>query len=177
MSTRPLRAALLLTVTILAAALALTTSRGAGADALFQSSPLLPTDTPDTFMPAPLPPEETPVPILPEAPVSEPEPVLPETAPGVPGFLPAPTLTNPDDLLSGGALSQGGQPPLSGAAAPVDEAEPTPIPEPAGAAQMIDSAVMLFGYAWLCCGAALLALAVVAFVWIMRRSARRRPRI
>jgi len=177
LSTRPLRAALLLTVTILAAALALTTSRGAGADALFQSSPLLPTDTPEVFIPAPLPPEETPAPILPEAPVSEPESTLPETAPEVPGFLPAPTLTNPDDLLPGGALTQGSQPPLSGAAAPVDEAEPTPSPEPAGAAQMIDSAVMLLGYAWLCCGAALLALAVVAFVWIMRRSARRRARI
>jgi len=175
LSTRPLRAALLLTVTILAAALALTTSRGAGADALFQSSPLLPTDTPEVFIPAPLPPEETPAPILPEAPVSEPE--QPPPAPEVPGFLPAPTLTNPDDLLSGGALSQGGPPPLSGAAAPVDEAEPTPGPEPAGAAQLIDSAVMLLGYAWLCCGAALLALAVVAFVWIMRRSARRRTRI
>ncbi len=176
MSTRPLRAALLPTVTILAAAFALTTSRR-GADALFQSSPLLPTDTPEAFIPAPLPPEETPAPILPEAPVSEPESTLPETAPEVPGFLPAPTLTNPDDLLSGGALTQGSQPPLSGAAAPVDEAEPTPSPEPAGAAQLIDSAVMLLGYAWLCCGAALLALAVVAFVWIMRRSARRRTRI
>jgi hypothetical protein len=173
--TRPLRAALVLTVTILAAALALTMSRGAVADALFQSSPLLPTNTPEVFIPEPVLRVDTPAPILPEAPIIE--PLLPEAAPGVPGFLPAPTLTNPDDLLSGSALSQGSRPPLSGAAAPVEEAEPTPIPAPAGAAQLIDSAVMLLGYAWLCCGAALLALAVVAFVWLMRRSARRRARI
>ncbi len=170
---------------ILAAGLALVLSRGAAADTLFQSSPLLPTDTPEAFTPepppeaseplpeAPEPPADLPAP-PPEAPTVEPEP--PQPTAEAAGFLPAPTLTNPDELLSGGILPQA-QPPLSGAAAPVEAAGPTPTAEPPAAAQLIDGAVMLLGYAWLRCGAALLALAAVTFVWIMRRSARRRPRI
>lgn len=178
MSNRPLRFALLLTVVILAVALALTTARGAGAGSLFQSSPPLPPEEPTKVAePTQLLPEEIP----PEVPIIEPGAFptnTPESAPVAPGFLPAPTLTNPDDLAAGGALSQSGQAPLSGAAAPVAEPEPTAEPDPPGAAALIDSIIIAFGYVWLICGAGLLVLAALVFVWLMRRSAaRRRPRI
>lgn len=188
MPNRPLRLALLLTL-ILAVAFTLSIAQGAGAGSLFQSSPLQPGATPSPTEPpkvsqpdptqGPEPPLLLPTETPAQAPSEEPgasQAPTPENVPTVAGFLPAPTLTNPDELRNGSALPAAGAP-LTGAAAPVEEPAPTPEPDPPDAALLIDSIMVAFGYAWLCCGAGLLALAAVVFVWLMRRSARRRHRI
>jgi hypothetical protein len=185
---RPLRLALLLTL-ILAVVLTLSIAQGAGAGSLFQSSPLQPDATPSPAEPpkvsqpnpaeGPEPPLLLPTETPAQPPNTEPgasQAPVPESAPTAAGFLPAPTLTNPDELRNGSALPAASAP-LTGAAAPVEEPEATPEPAPPDAAQLIDSLMVALGYAWLCCGAGLLALAAVVFVWLMRRSARRRHRI
>jgi hypothetical protein len=182
--TRPQRFLLVLAVITLAMALSLALSGGAWARATFQSSPLLPTDTPDPALPIAPDPFLTP---SPTAPVFQPEPlpvVTIEVAPAPtptasgPGFLPAPTLTNPNDFLPGSGQLPPVNPPLMGAAAPPAEVEPTPAPEPPGVAELIDSAVMVFGYAWICCGGVVLGGVALIFVGLVRRSAQRRaPRI
>ncbi len=91
-----------------------------------------------------------------------------------PGFLPAPTLVNPSDLIQGRpALSQPGGAPLVGPAqAPEPTATPAVQPVP-GAAQLIDNAIVALGYFWLCCGFIVVALLALAAVWLARRSRRR----
>lgn len=160
--------ALALTVAVSGAALALST---------FQSSPLVPEDTlppspPEgmiTDTPTPVPLEPTPEAPLPAA--TQP-PAEPMSLP--PGFLPAPTLTNPDALLP--LPPAVGQPPLVGPAVPPPEPSPVPtssVSAVPSAAQLIDNAIVALSYAWLCCGVALLVLGAAVLVWLARRSARR----
>ncbi len=110
----------------------------------------------------------TPSPILPE-----PTPILqtPAAAPLAPGFLPPPTLTNPDAFLPGRAT----QSPLVGPAA--QPAQPaaaaagvTPEAPAPGPAQLIDSGVVALSYLWMCCGVIVLAVAALVVMWLARRS-------
>lgn len=151
----------------------------------FQSSPLLPTATAALTGPTVLPPTQAPGVPPPEVPgtpePAEPTPELPPTvearpgAPAAPGYLPPPTLTNPDALGQGrpSPLQPVGQPPLVGPAVPPPEATPTAatsdVPSPA---QLIDNSVMALSYVWLCCGGLALAGAALGLVWLARRSKR-----
>jgi hypothetical protein len=82
-------------------------------------------------------------------------------------------LTNPNDFLPGsGPLSQPA--PLFG---PGVQPEDNSAPEPSAAntpdtASLIDSVVAAISYLWLCCGAVLILVAVLVFVWLMRRTRR-----
>jgi hypothetical protein len=192
----------LLAVVLLAVALTLAVSGGAAARSTFQSTPLQPvTDTPTPFdsvtivtdTPPPFdqgqPAAETPTPPGMEAlPTETPDPTfapqepLPadaptaEPVPGGPGFLPAPTLTNPKDFLPGtGSLPQAAQAPLTGPAVVAEDNAPAdtePAADVSGAAQLIDSGIRALSYLWLCCGAVLILVAVLVFVWLMRRTRR-----
>lgn len=165
-------------VVILAIFLALAASGGGAlARSTFQSSPLVPEDTPEVPTPEGIL-AETPSPAAPEPTVEVPAPIAtePPTEPTTlpPGFLPAPTLTSPDAVVP--LPPAAGQPPLVGPAVPV--VEPSPVPTSAtsavpGAAQLIDNAIVALSYVWLCCGVALLALGAAVLVWLARRSARR----
>ena len=97
--------------------------------------------------------------------------------PIVPGFLPPPTLTNPNDLVPGRSspLRPSGQSPLVGPTVRPPEATPVPAVPAAvsGPAQLIDSGVVALSYLWLCCGAFGLAAAALVLVWLARRSKRR----
>lgn len=116
----------------------------------------------------------TPAPILPE-PTSGFLPTV--AAPTAPGFLPPPTLTNPDSLLPGrSTLPQaGGQPPLGGPAVrPAETAAADAVtPEAAGPAQLIDSGIVALSYLWLCCGFIFLVVAALTVIWLARRSRNR----
>ena len=97
-----------------------------------------------------------------------------EVTPTVSGFLPPPTLVNPNALVPGRLtpLAPENRPLAGPAAAP----EPTPTEAPPvapGAAQLIDSGVVALSYLWLCCGALLLAVVGLAVLWLWRRSKRR----
>ncbi len=178
MLTRPQNVVPLLAVVILAFLLtAALSGEVASARFTFQSSPLVPEDTPE------LPPVqetagETPLPPTPEPGLEAPTPIVTvppvEPTPLLPGFLPAPTLTNPDAPPPLPPVV--GPRPLVGPAAPPVEPSPVPPSAPSAvpsAAQLIDNAIVALSYAWLCCGVALLGLGAVAIVWLARRSARR----
>lgn len=167
MTTRLRSIALLIVVLLIAVTLTVAMSDAILARSTFQSSPLLPTDTPVVVQPSPTAVTDG----LPE-PTKAPEPTsfVPVATPV--GFLPAPTLTNPDALLP---LNATAQPPLIGpAAAP---AEPTSEPDAAsgapGVAELIDNGIIALSYVWLCCGALLVALSALVVVWLARRSSRR----
>ena len=173
----------LIAVVVLAVALTAVMSNAAMARSTFQSSPLEPVATPTATPPevaATETPtaeifEPTPEPIVPMATEPPVAPVQPPGEPGQPpaGFLPAPTLTNPDALRP---LPSVAQPPLSGPT--VSPAEPAP-PEPAAAssvptvAQLIDNGIIALSYVWLCCGMLVLISGALVLVWLARRSARR----
>lgn len=138
---------------VLAVAAALTaiasgrvTARGAS-----QISPL---DTTSPLVPSP-----TAMPT--ETPVATPTP----EAPTVPGFLPAPTLTNPDDLRN--------NPPViywTPSASPMPTAEPSPTP--LTLAGIVRSGIITLSYLWLCLGVVLMIGVGIAAIWLVRRAAR-----
>ncbi|MCX7706645.1 MAG: hypothetical protein N2204_01380 [Anaerolineae bacterium] len=168
----------LLAVVVLAIVLALAASGGGAlARSTFQSSPLVPEDTPEAPTPAGIL-TETPLPTVPEptvevpAPIATQPPAEPTSLP--PGFLPAPTLTSPDAAAP--LPPAAGQQPLVGPAVPA--AVPSPVPTSVtsavpSAAQLIDNAIVALSYVWLCCGVVLLALGAALLVWLARRSSRR----
>ena len=93
-------------------------------------------------------------------------------APGVPGFLPPPTLSAPTGKL---------QPLLPGPGQPlVAPPAPTLAPRPPAAAssdalslaRLIDEGIVALSYLWLCCGVLVLAIAALVIVWLARRSKR-----
>ncbi|MCU0502357.1 MAG: hypothetical protein MUC51_11425 [Anaerolineae bacterium] len=93
-------------------------------------------------------------------------------APGVPGFLPPPTLSAPTGKL---------QPLLPGPGQPlVAPPAPTLAPRPPDAAssdalllaRLIDEGIVALSYLWLCCGVLVLAVAALVIVWLARRSTR-----
>lgn len=187
MRTRPQNVPALIAVIALAVALTITMSGGALARPTFDSSVVPPPDSTSTVTPEPV---FTPgagdftvePPIIPEATPSATfiveatptQPAVAETTPTVSGFLPPPTLVNPNALVPGRLepLFPENRP-LVGPAAP-PEATPTQAPpEVPGAAQLIDSGVVALSYLWLCCGALLLAVAGLVVAWLSRRSKRR----
>jgi hypothetical protein len=188
---------LLIAVIALAVALTFAASGGALARSTFQSSIVSPLKATATLLATPTftPTDvgdisqtpfalETPPPPIPGA---EASPTLPgvssvtatapdasNVTPTVSGFLPPPTLVNPNALVPGQLTPLAPENrPLVGPAAPP---EPTPTAAPPaapGAAQLIDDGVMALSYLWLCCGALLLAGVGLAVVWLWRRSKRR----
>lgn len=132
--------------------------------------PLVPTVTlPASVMtPAPLTPlnpGETPPPGPPM-----PEPVVPAltaAAPAVPGFLPAPTLTDPEALRRN-------PPAIYQPARPQAPVEPTaePAPTPVTLAGLLREGIVALSYLWLCLGLLLLAGVAAAIVWLTRRTLR-----
>jgi hypothetical protein len=183
--TRPQNLAILITVIALAVALTFAASGGALARTTFQSSIMPPPGSTATFTPELL---FTPgagdfrtiTPFIPEASptfgveLSPTQPVVVEATPTVSGFLPPPTLVNPNALVPGRLTPLAAENrPLAGPAAPP---EPTPTEAPPvapGAAQLIDSGVVALSYLWLCCGALLLVVVGLAVLWLWRRSKRR----
>jgi hypothetical protein len=182
--TRPQNLPILIIVIALAVALTFAASGGALARSTFQSSIVPPPDsttaTPEpVFTPVASPTEP---PVVPEASPSatfvvEATPtqvVVIEVTPTVSGFLPPPTLVNPNALVPGRLMPLAPENrPLVGPAAPP---EPTPTAAPPvapGTAQLIDSGVVALSYLWLCCGALLLAVVGLAVLWLWRRSKRR----
>jgi hypothetical protein len=142
-----------------------------------------PTETPDPAFAQPEPPPAALPTAEPEAGAPAPGAPAPGApapgapAPGGPGFLPAPTLTNPNDFLPGsGSLAQPAPAPLTGPAVAVEEdaaaAESAPPSDATNAAQLIDSGIRALSYLWLCCGAILILVAVLVFVWLMHRTRR-----
>lgn len=96
-------------------------------------------------------------------PPEEPGPT-PETGPA--GFLPAPTLTNPDELRN--------NPPSiyrPASAPPEPTAMPTPTPVTLGG--IIREGIVAASYLWLCTGLALLIGIGASAFWLARRAARR----
>ncbi len=195
MRTRPQNLTILITVIALAVALTFAASGGALARSTFQSSIVPPPDSTATATPEPIftpsdfptvPPvtqEATPPPTFiveatpPATFIVEATPTqldVIEVTPTVSGFLPPPTLVNPNALVPGRLtpLAPENRPLVGPAAAP----EPTPTEAPPvapGAAQLIDSGVVALSYLWLCCGALLLAVVGLAVLWLWRRSKRR----
>ena len=172
--------ALLIGILLIALILTVAMSDAILARSTFQSSPVLPTDTPVVAQLSPTPtafrlPAATPTTVVLTVTPASPPPtaVQPPTAAVAPsGFLPAPTLTNPDGLLPAPSTAQ---PPLVGPA--VSPVEPTPLPDTGsgapGVAELIDNGIVAFSYVWLCCGALFLGLLALVVVWLTRRGARR----
>lgn len=188
--------ALLVVVLVLAAALTAVASSRVTARSSFQVSPPdarsplspIPTTSPSTPV-ATLPPviaTLTPTEViqsatataLPTIPLEPPPPAQPAltpvapiptaASPTVPGFLPAPTLTNPDELRN--------NPPAvyrPNAAAPEPTTEPAPTPITVGG--LVREGIVALSYLWLCVGAILLVGMAIAIVWLARRAARRSP--
>ena len=155
----------LLLVAVVALALTLLLSSGDQARAMLQTSPL---DSPIGQPPAtqlPDPGVEPPTPGVATlaAPTSVPLPELVGPTPTARGFLPAPTIVNPNDLDSLPLA----RPPVSGAG---ESAEPTPAPAPAPRGNAtVRAAVALINYLWLLCGGMLLVGGAVAIILLWRR--------
>jgi len=151
-----------------AVVLTLVLSHGVDARTTFQSSPVLPTPvTPAPFDPAltPPPPGLTAQPFAsPEPPTSAPEPPYGGPTPTVTGFLPAPTIVNPNDL---GSL------PLAQPAITNLESAPEPTPPtPANDDPSLRAGLALINLVWLICGGSLLIGGAVAILLLLRRSGR-----
>lgn len=156
----------LLAVLALAAVVTTAVSGRVTARAMFQVSP---PDTQSPLWPTMTLPAETPIATLPaEAPTvvppqDTPQPDAASDGPVVPGFLPAPTLTNPDELRS--------NPPVvyRPTSAP-PEPTPEPAPTPMTLAGLIREGIVALSYLWLCIGVALLIGLGAAVVWLVRRT-------
>jgi hypothetical protein len=183
--TRPQNLLILIIVIALAVALTFAASGGALARSTFQSSIVPPPDSTATTTPEQI---FTPVasptvpPVIPEASPSatfvvEATPtqiVVIEVTPTVSGFLPPPTLVNPNALVPGRLTPLAPENrPLVGPAAPPEPTPTAAAPAAPGAAQLIDSGVVALSYLWLCCGALLLVAVGLAVLWLWRRSKRR----
>ncbi len=167
---------LLIVVAIVAAALTLFFSGATAARPSAQDSPLLPTATPtatitpfappDIGAPTTFPEPERPLPVetFPplDAPTSVPLPTAALPTPTVSGFLPAPTITNPEEVRSLPLA----QPPVSGGA---DEGFPTPTPRPPRN-PVVAASVAILNVLWLICGGALVIGGVIYIIVLARRN-------
>lgn len=115
-----------------------------------------PTDFPEPGRPEPV---ETFAPL--EPPTSVPLPTAALPTPTVSGFLPAPTITNPEEVQSLPLA----QPAVSGGG---DEPFPTPTPRPARNPALVAS-VAILNVLWLICGGALVIGGVIYIVVLARR--------
>jgi hypothetical protein len=167
----------LIIVAFVASVLTLLLSGASAARPAAQDSPLLPTATPtstmtplstaDVALPttsvepgAPLPVETFP-PLAPPTSVPLPTAALP--TPTVSGFLPAPTITNPDEVQSLPLA----QPPVSGGGG-LDEPFPTPTPRPPRNPVVV-AGVAFLNALWLLCGSALLIGGIAYIIVLARR--------
>ncbi len=137
---------------------------------MLQTSPLATPELPVpivTLEVTTLPPAQDIVPTLaPPTSVPLPPAPAPTATAGVPGFLPAPTIVNPNDIQSLPLA----QPPVSGSDG---DSEPLPTPtRPAGANSTVRAAVALLNYLWLLCGGMLLVGGAVAIILLWRRDRR-----
>lgn len=168
------RALALVSIAAIALALTLLLSGGDLARAMIQASPvqspiLQPTPIPSpTVIEAPAPSATAPAGLIPTMapPTSVPLPEPAGPTPTVRGFLPAPTIVNPDEIKSMPLA----QPQVSGGGED-DEPTPAPAPTPAGNA-MARAAVTLLNYLWLLCGSLLLIGGAVAIYILWRRDRR-----
>lgn len=172
------RSALLIcAVVVLAGTLTLALASGAVAQPAPQASPLV--STPVRSPAAPVAPVATPIapppapptleaplleaPLL-EAPTSVPLPVQIIATPTVAGFLPAPTIVNPDDIKQLPLA----QPNVSGGGS-----EPEPAATPVAQEDRgLRAAVAFLNTLWYFCGAALLIGGAVAIFLLSRRNKR-----
>jgi hypothetical protein len=168
------RALALVLIAVVALALTLLLSRGDLARAMIQASPVqspierpTPIPTPTVFETPPRGPA-TPAGLIPTMapPTSVPMPAPAGPTPTVRGFLPAPTIVNPDEIKSLPLA----QPHVSGAGED-DEPTPAPAPTPAGNT-MARAAVTLLNYLWLLCGSLLLIGGAGAIYYLWRRDRR-----
>jgi hypothetical protein len=95
-------------------------------------------------------------------PTSVPLPATVGPTPTALGFLPAPTIVNPNDLQS---LPLARPPSYLGG----QEPEPLPDPTPQPANTIVRAAVRLLNYLWLACGSLLLLGGAVAIIVLWRR--------
>ncbi len=162
------RSALLIcAVIVLAGTLTLALASGAVAQPAPQASPLVSTPVRSPAAPPPAPPTlEAPLleaPLL-EAPTSVPLPVQIIATPTVAGFLPAPTIVNPDDIKQLPLA----QPNVSGGGS-----EPEPAATPVAQEDRgLRAAVAFLNTLWYFCGAALLIGGAVAIFLLSRRNKR-----
>ncbi len=154
-------AVLALAFTLLAASGDRAAVRAGSARALFQVSPL---ESPEVT------PTDTVEPLNAGFPTLEPPtavPLLPTVGPTATpkGFLPAPTIVNPNDLQSLPLA----QPAVSGGGAPI---EPTATPAAAPRDPLLRATVALLNYVWLLCGGILLIGGATAIFLLWRRDQR-----
>jgi hypothetical protein len=168
---------LLIVVAALATALVLLFTTTSAARPAFQDSPLQPSPTPtetippiltpDIAAPTTFPEPERPLPFetFPplEPPTSVPIPPAAGPTPTVNGFLPAPTITNPEDVRSLPLA----QPAVSGGG--IDSPFPTPTPRPPRNPALAAS-VAILNVLWLICGSALVIGGVVYIIVLARRN-------
>jgi hypothetical protein len=166
----------LLVVALVAMALSVLFSGATAAHPGAQDSPLLPTVTPtatitplataDLAAPTNFPEPERPLPVetFPplEAPTSVPLPTAALPTPTVSGFLPAPTITNPDEVQSLPLA----QPPVSGMGG--DEPFPTATPKPPRNPALV-AGVAILNVLWLICGSALVIGGIIVIIALARR--------
>jgi hypothetical protein len=102
-----------------------------------------------------------------EPPTEVPLPATVGPTPTALGFLPAPTIVNPNDLKSLPLA----QPPASGSSPTIGDspAGPASGPTPQDADSSLRAAVALLNYAWLVCGGLLLIGGAVAIILLWRR--------
>jgi hypothetical protein len=166
---------LLLAVALLATALTLALSATGAPLQASQTSPLQPSSTvpataatlptADVAAPTGLPGNPPPVATFPplDAPTSVPLPAAGAPSPTASGFLPAPTITNPDEVkslpLARPAISGGG-----------GDEDPLPTATPGRAANpALAASVAILNVLWLICGSALLIGGVVFIIVLARR--------
>jgi hypothetical protein len=168
---------LLMAVALIAALLTLLLTDATAARPSSQTSPVQPTlppppvisplPTAEVAEPTSFPEPERPLPVetFPalEAPTSVPLPAPALPSPTVSGFLPAPTITNPDEVRSLPLA----QPP--GARSGPEEPMPTPTPRPPRN-PVLAASVAILNALWLICGAGLLIGGVVYIVVLARRN-------
>jgi hypothetical protein len=171
---------LLIVVATLATTLVLLFSTASAARPAIQDSPLQPpltaTETvtpfalPDIGAPTLLPEPQRPLPFetFPplEAPTSVPVPPVAGPTPTVSGFLPAPTITNPDEVRSLPLA----RPPIAGGG--IDEPFSTPTPRPPRNPALVAS-VAILNVLWLICGSALLLGGIAYIILLARRKSDR----
>jgi hypothetical protein len=174
---KPIRSLpLLIGVVLIATALVLVFSISSAARPAFQDSPLQPSPTatatiaplltPDVAAPTTLPEPQRPLPFetFPplEPPTSVPVPPSLGPTPTASGFLPAPTITNPDEVRSLPLA----QPPMSGGG--LAEPFPTPTPRPPRNPALV-ATVAILNVLWLICGGALLIGGAAYIILLARR--------
>ena len=166
---------LLLVVALLATAVTIALSATGAPLQASQTSPLQPTPVPsetvgapataDVAAPTVFPGLESPVPTFPalDAPTSVPLPTSIAPVATADGFLPAPTITNPDEIKTLPLA----RPPVTNSG---DSDEPLPTPTPGRASNpALAASVAILNVLWLICGGAVLLGGAVFIIVLARR--------